>query len=111
MTAPEQTLTHGEFAARARRQAPLDNVVTMVAPAARQVTVRKRRLGEWLRVNHRRAREIVIAFAGVAALDVAAFQWHELAGWVAAGIGIIVAEKLAFGAEDSAPGSHRAGAR
>ena len=109
MTMTDQAMTHGEFAARARRQAPLDNVVTMVAPAARQVTVRKRRLGEWLRVNHRRAREIVTAFAGCAALDVAAFQWHPLIGWVVAGVGLIVAERLAFGAEDETPGSHRAG--
>lgn len=102
-------ITHGE-AQRIPKSAPLDNLLQLGVPAVRQLTRRKRTLGEWLHVNHRRLREIAAATVGVVAPVVAAFEWHPWAGLIATGIAALIWERLAFGNEDGA-GNHRAGDR
>lgn len=104
-------ITHGDaqrLQAAAARQAPLDNLVDMVTPMLERSRRRRRTLGEWVKVNGRRCREIAAATVGVAAPTVAAFEWHLWAGLLALGISALLWEKLSFASED-VPGSHRGG--
>ena len=110
----ELPITHGEAQALAReaavRQAPLDNLVELVTPMLEHSRRRRRSIGEWMRVNHRRMREILAATTGCVAPVVAAYEWHPWAGLIATGVAALIWDKLAFAAEDT-PGAHRDGAK
>lgn len=74
---------------RARERAARRPSVTALTILATLVTVLAARLPLW-----RRARSAVMQWSGLGLLSYAAFQWHLLAGLVAAGLSLLVLEAL-----------------